>query len=149
LDFVQSGARLIVLPVSDPASIPSLLPRLEKSPGQIVLPVSGALEDDCGTNRHDPFFVALTDQRLMLNGCSPEEDGKISKAFAVPVRDGATITQMVDGVERSLVRGVTAVRRTLLIDTNGRTVHMNTSVDALQDSRNILQTVRRWTAQTE
>lgn|GEM_PF-5648444 len=85
----------------------------------------------------------------MLNGCSPEEDGKISKAFAVPVRDGATISQMVDGVERSLVRGVTAVRRTLLIDTNGRTVHMNTSVDALQDSRNILQTVRRWTAQTE
>lgn len=78
-----------------------------------------------------------------------DEDGKISKAFGVPVRDGATITQMVDGVERSLVRGVTASRWTFLIDTNGRIVHKNTAVDAEQDSRNILETVRRLTAQTE
>ena len=78
-----------------------------------------------------------------------DEDGKISKAFGVPVREGATITQMVDGVERSLVRGVTASRWTFLIDTNGRIVHKNTAVDAEQDSRNILETVRRLTAQTE
>ena len=78
-----------------------------------------------------------------------DEDGKISKAFGVPVREGATITQMVDGVERSLVRGVTASRWTFVIDTNGRIVHKNTAVDAEQDSRNILETVRRLTAQTE
>lgn len=78
-----------------------------------------------------------------------DEDGKISKAFGVPVREGATITQMVDGVERSLVRGVTASRWTFVIDTDGRIVHKNTAVDAEQDSRNILETVRRLTAQTE
>ena len=78
-----------------------------------------------------------------------DEDGKISKAFGVPVREGATITQMVDGVERSLVRGVTASRWTFVIDTNGKIVHKNTAVDAEQDSRNILETVRRLTAQTE
>ena len=78
-----------------------------------------------------------------------DEDGKISKAFGVPVREGATITQMVDGVERSLVRGVTASRWTFLIDTNGRIVHKNTAVDAEKDSRNILETVRRLTAKTE
>ena len=75
--------------------------------------------------------------------------GEISKAFGVPVREGATITQLIDGVERSLVRGVTASRWTFLIDTHGKIVHKNTAVDAEQDSRNILETVRRLTAQNE
>jgi len=78
-----------------------------------------------------------------------DEHGEISKAFRVPVREGATITQLIDGVERSLVRGVTASRWTFLIDTHGKIVHKNTAVDAEQDSRNILETVRRLTAQTE
>ncbi len=78
-----------------------------------------------------------------------DEDGKISKAFGVPVREGATITRMVDGVEKSLVRGVTASRWTFLINAEGRIVHKNTAVDAEQDSKNILETVRRLTAQAE
>lgn len=78
-----------------------------------------------------------------------DEDGKISKAFGVPVREGATIMRMVDGVERSLVRGVTASRWTFLIDPEGRVVHKNTEVDAEQDSKNILETVRRITAKAE
>lgn len=78
-----------------------------------------------------------------------DEEGKISKAFGVPVRDGATITRKVDGVERSLIRGVTASRWTFLIDADGRIVHKNTAVDTEQDSRNILETVRRVTAQKE
>ena len=78
-----------------------------------------------------------------------DEEGKISKVFGVPVRDGATITRMVDGVERSLRRGITASRWTFLIDAEGRVVHKNTTVDAEQDCKNILETVRRLTAQAE
>lgn len=78
-----------------------------------------------------------------------DEDGRISKAFGVPVREGATITRMVDGVERSFVRGVTASRWTFLIDAKGRVVQKNTAVDAEQDSKNILETVRRLTARDE
>ncbi len=78
-----------------------------------------------------------------------DEDGRISKAFGVPVREGATITRMLDGVERSLVRGVTASRWTFLIDAEGRIAQKNTAVDAEQDSKNILETVRRLTAQAE
>lgn len=78
-----------------------------------------------------------------------DEDGKISRAFGVPVRQGATITRMVDGVERTLVRGVTASRWTFLIDADGRIVHKNTAVDAERDSKNILETVRHLTAQAE
>lgn len=78
-----------------------------------------------------------------------DENGKISKAFGVPVREGATIMRMVDGVERSLSRGVTASRWTFLIDPEGRIVHKDTEVDAEQDSQKILETVRRITAQAE
>ena len=78
-----------------------------------------------------------------------DEDGKISKAFGVPVRESATITRKVDGVERSLVRGVTASRWTFLIDTDGKIVHKDTAVDVEQDSRKILETVRRLAAQKE
>lgn len=78
-----------------------------------------------------------------------DEEGKISKVFGVPVRDGATITRMVDGVEVTLRRGVTASRWTFLIDAEGRIIHKNTAVDAEQDSKNILETVRRLAAQVE
>ena len=78
-----------------------------------------------------------------------DEEGKISKVFGVPVREGATIRRMVDGVEMSLRRGVTASRWTFLIDANGRIVHKNTAVDAERDCENILKTVRRLTAQSE
>ena len=112
---------------------------LEKA-GVEVVGVSG---DSVGNHQ---LFARINSLNFSLLA---DEDGKISKAFGVPVREGATITQMVDGVERSLVRGVTASRWTFVIDTNGKIVHKNTAVDAEKDSRNILETVRRLTAQTE
>ena len=51
--------------------------------------------------------------------------------------------------ERFLVRGVTAIRQALLIDTDRRVVRKNTAVDAKQESSNIQEIVRRLTAQTE
>ena len=78
-----------------------------------------------------------------------DEDGKLAQAFGVPVRDGDTITRMVDGVERSLVRGVTASRWTFIIGKDGRIIRKNTTVDAEHDCRKVLETVRRLTADAQ
>jgi peroxiredoxin Q/BCP len=67
----------------------------------------------------------------------------------VPVREGDTITRMVDGVEQTLKRGVTASRWTFIIGKDGRIIRKNTMVDAEQDYRKVLETVRRLTADAE
>jgi thioredoxin-dependent peroxiredoxin len=78
-----------------------------------------------------------------------DEEGKVAEAFGVPVRTGDTITRMVDGVEQTLTRGVTASRWTFIIGKDGRIVRKNTTVDAEQDCRKVLETVRRLTADAE
>lgn len=78
-----------------------------------------------------------------------DEDGKVAQAFGVPVRDGDTITRMVEGVEQTLKRGVTASRWTFIIGKDGRILRKNTMVDAEQDYRKVLETVRRLTADAE
>ena len=78
-----------------------------------------------------------------------DEDGKVAQAFGVPVRDGDTITRMVEGVEQTLKRGVTASRWTFIIGKDGRIIRKNTMVDAEQDYRKVLETVRRLTADAE
>ncbi len=70
-----------------------------------------------------------------------DEDGKVAKAFGVPLRDGATIKKPVDGVEKSLTRGVTASRWTFVIGLDGKVIHKNTSVDAAGDSEAVLKVV--------
>ena len=72
-----------------------------------------------------------------------DENGKVAKAFGVPLRDGATIKKPVDGVEKSLTRGVTASRWTFVIDTHGMIVHKNTEVDASADSQAVLNLVKQ------
>jgi len=47
----------------------------------------------------------------------------------------------IDGVEKSLTRGVTAARWTYVIGLDGKILHKNTSVDAGADSRNILKVI--------
>ena len=78
-----------------------------------------------------------------------DEEGKVAQAFGVPVREGDTITRMVEGVEQTLSRGVTASRWTFIIGKNGRIIRKNTTVDAEQDCRKVLETVRRLTADVE
>lgn len=78
-----------------------------------------------------------------------DEDGRVARAFGVPVREGDTITRVVDGVEQTLRRGVTASRWTFIIGRDGRIVRRNTTVDADMDCRNVLETVRRMAAVTE
>lgn len=78
-----------------------------------------------------------------------DEDGRIAKSFGVPVREGATIVRMVDGVEQTLSRGITASRWTFIIGKDGRIVHKDTAVEAAEDCRNVLKIVRRLTADSE
>jgi peroxiredoxin Q/BCP len=56
---------------------------------------------------------------------------------------------MVEGVEQTLKRGVTASRWTFIIGKDGRIIRKNTMVDAEQDYRKVLETVRRLTADAE
>jgi thioredoxin-dependent peroxiredoxin len=78
-----------------------------------------------------------------------DEHGKVAQAFGVPLREGDTINRMVDGVEQSLKRGVTASRWTFIIGKDGRIIRKNTMVDADQDCKKVLETVRRLTAAAE
>ncbi len=78
-----------------------------------------------------------------------DEDGKIARTFGVPVREGDTITRMVDGVEQTLSRGITASRWTFIIGKDGKVVHRDTAVEAAEDCRNVLKIVRRLTADSE
>ncbi|MFM7057233.1 MAG: peroxiredoxin [Planctomycetota bacterium] len=78
-----------------------------------------------------------------------DENGQIAKAFGVPVRDGDTIIRSIDGVEHSLVRGVTASRWTFVIAPNGRVIAKNTAVDPEKDATNVLEIIRRSAASTQ
>ncbi|MFN9721211.1 MAG: peroxiredoxin [Planctomycetota bacterium] len=78
-----------------------------------------------------------------------DEQGKVAEAFGVPVREGATLTRMVDGVEQALTRGVTASRWTFIIGKDGRILRKCTIVEAEEDCKKVLETVRRLTADIE
>lgn len=78
-----------------------------------------------------------------------DEDGKIARSFGVPVRDGATITRDVDGVEYTLTRGITASRWTFLVGPDGKIVYKDTAVKPEEDCQNVLKIVRRLTASAE
>lgn len=77
-----------------------------------------------------------------------DEDGKVARTFGVPVREGATIMKTIDGVEKTLIRGVTASRWTYVIGLDGRIVYKNTTVDAAADSQNVLKAVGLLSAST-
>lgn len=67
---------------------------------------------------------------------------KFQKHLGFPSGEMAlTIMRIVDGVEVSLVRSLTASRWTFLIDKEGRIVHKNMAVWAEDDSKNILETI--------
>ncbi len=71
-----------------------------------------------------------------------DEDGKVARTFGVPVREGATITKNIDGVEKTLTRGVTASRWTFVVGLDGKVIHKNTSVNAAEDSKTVLEAIR-------
>lgn len=67
-----------------------------------------------------------------------DPEGKIARAFGVPVREGGTYETEVDGQKVVLERGVTTARWTFIIDKDGKIAYVDTDVDAAGDSQNVL-----------
>jgi len=72
-----------------------------------------------------------------------DEDGSVARKFGVPLRDGGTIKQTIDGKEHTLTRGVTAARWTFVIGKDGKIAMKNTEVKAAEDSKAILDFVQK------
>ena len=69
-----------------------------------------------------------------------DEKGDVAKAFGVPLKEGATIEQTVDGEKVKLTRGVTAARWTFVIDKEGKIKLKNTEVKPPgDDSKSVLK----------
>ncbi len=120
----------------------------------------GCTKQACGFRDHYAELTAAGVEVLGVSGDSVENhqlfkkehqlnfplladhDGKVAKAFGVPLREGATIKKPVGGVEKELTRGVTASRWTFVIDMDGKIIHKNTAVEAASDSQKVLKLVQ-------
>jgi thioredoxin-dependent peroxiredoxin len=69
--------------------------------------------------------------------------GTIARAFGVPLRQGGSMTRMVDGRETELTRDVTAARWTFIIGRDGRIAYRDTQVDPAGDGDAVLAALRR------
>jgi len=74
-----------------------------------------------------------------------DPEGKVAKAFGVPLRPGGEIKREIGGREVTLRRGVTAARWTFIIGKDGTILYVNTSVNAAEDSGQVLKIVREHT----
>jgi peroxiredoxin Q/BCP len=73
-----------------------------------------------------------------------DPDGTVAKAFGVPATAGDKLVDaVVDGVSKQIVRKNTAKRWTFVIDKAGKIVHKNTSVVAPEDSKAILEVIKK------
>jgi thioredoxin-dependent peroxiredoxin len=72
-----------------------------------------------------------------------DTEGKIARAFGVPVRQGGQITRTVDGREVELKRDVTAARWTFIIGRDGRIAYKDTQVDPAGDGDAVLAALQR------
>jgi peroxiredoxin Q/BCP len=70
-----------------------------------------------------------------------DPEGKVAKAFGVPLKPGGSIQRTIDGKQETLTRGVTAARWTFVIGEDGKIVLKNTQVNAAEDSQAILKKV--------
>jgi peroxiredoxin Q/BCP len=102
--------------------------------GAVVIGVSGD-----SVKNHELFAKAHALNFPLL----ADEEGRVARAFGVPLKAGATITKSVDGVEHSLTRGVTASRWTFVIGPDGSIVYKDSEVKPDEDCQNVLKIVRR------
>jgi len=104
-----------------------------KEKGVVVVGVSG------DSVRNHQLFKKVHELNFALLA---DEDGKVAKAFGVPVRKGKkSIKRKIDGKEETLTRGVTASRWTYVINRNGEIAFKNTKVNAAGDSKAIMKVV--------
>jgi thioredoxin-dependent peroxiredoxin len=71
-----------------------------------------------------------------------DDKGNIAKAFGVPVGDGGTIKRTVGDTEHELVREITTRRWTFIIGKNGKIIYKNDSVNAENDTQEVLNFIR-------
>ena len=72
-----------------------------------------------------------------------DEKGSVAKKFGVPVNKGGSFKYTdEDGNVHNLVRGVTANRWTFVIDKAGKIAMVNNKVNAAEDSKKIIDTVK-------
>jgi len=73
-----------------------------------------------------------------------DEDGSVAKAFGVPFKKGPAKVNVKDeeGNAITLIRGGSAARWTFVIDKSGKIAMKNTKVNAAEDSKKILETVK-------
>ena len=72
-----------------------------------------------------------------------DKDGKVAKAFGVPVSKGGTIKRKIDGKVVSLTRGCTIKRWTFVIGKDGKIAHKDAKANAKKDSKNVIATVKK------
>jgi peroxiredoxin Q/BCP len=71
-----------------------------------------------------------------------DEKGDIAKAFGVPLTEGGAIKRTVGGIEHELVREVTAKRWTFIIGKEKKIVYKNDSVNAENDTEEVLNFIK-------
>jgi len=71
-----------------------------------------------------------------------DEKGDIARSFGVPLTVGGAIKRTVEGIEHELVREVTAKRWTFIIGKDGRIIYKNESVNAENDSEEVLNFIK-------
>lgn len=82
---------------------------------------------------HDLNFTLLADT-----------DGKVAKAFGVPVTLGEkTVTKLIDGTETLLLRTATAKRWTFVIDRDGQIAYKDSAVNAKEDPAKIEAVIKK------
>ena len=105
--------------------------RLEEA-GAIVVGISGDETENLGyfKKAHNLNFPLLSDK-----------DGAVAQKFGVPLSEGGSIEQEIDGQTLQLDRGVTTSRWTFIADKDGEIRFINRSVDAENDSKNVLEVI--------
>ncbi len=88
-------------------------------------------------------LIAFREQNRLNFPLLSDSTGAIARAFGVPVREGGTITRVVDGREVQLTRDVTAARWTYIIDRQGRIAFKETEVDPEGDSKAVIAAIRK------
>jgi len=103
-----------------------------KEAGAIVVGISGDESKNLTyfKKAHNLNFPLLSDK-----------DGAVAKKFGVPLSEGGSIEQEIDGQTLQLDRGVTAKRWTFIADKDGEIRYINRSVDAENDSQNVLEVI--------
>jgi peroxiredoxin Q/BCP len=71
-----------------------------------------------------------------------DEKGKIAEKYGVPVKDGGSITRQIGGVDQELTRSLTTARWTFVIDRDGKIVYKDTSVNAREDSDQVIEAIK-------